>query len=128
MKRNLFFKVLTLFVFGFALFTVDNQFRTVESQDFDVCLTDDNNGASLRFNSTSGDYMFCGGGKTFTGTGSVKKQDGTMSLQHSASDRRLSATVNTSGKNGAALMQSPVGKNVGAISDTNTANSSCKCR
>lgn len=128
MNRKLFLTLLTLFALSLVLFSADNPRRMVEAQDFDVCLTDDNNGAALRFNSTSGDYMFCGGGKTFNGTGTVKKSGNLISLQQTTADRRLNATVNTSAKTGAAMLQSPVGKNIGTISDTNMANSNCQCR
>jgi len=128
MNRKLFLTILILFLLSLVFLSASKQQQTVEAQSFDICLTDDGSGAALRFSSTSGAYMFCGGGKTLTGTGSIMSQNGILTLQQSATDRRVTARVNTSAKNGSASVQSPVGKTIGSIADTNTGNSSCQCR
>ena len=100
------------------------------AQDFDVCLTDDDGGAaSLRFNSRSGDYIFCAGNRrNFTGQGSVTKVGRVVAIQHQTGDRRLLASVNLSAKTGSGSIQSPAGTTVASISDRNTADSNCQCR
>jgi hypothetical protein len=128
MNRKLFLTILLLFVLSLIFLSADKQQQTVEAQSFDICLTDDGSEAALRFSSTSGAYMFCGGGKTLTGTGSVTSQNGILTLHETAADRRVTARINTSAKNGSASVQSPVGKTIGTIADTNTGNSSCSCR
>jgi hypothetical protein len=128
MNRKLFLAILTLFIFSLVFLSADKREQTVGAQSFDVCLTDDGSGASLRFSSSSGDYSFCGGGKTLSGTGSVSKSGTITTLQQNAADRRITARINTSAKNGSASVQSPVGKTIGTIADTDTGNSSCSCR
>lgn len=128
MNRKLLFAVLTLILLTMATVCVHHFGSEAQAQSFDTCITDDSGGAALRFNSGNGDYMFCAGGKTFTGSGSVAKIGKVITLQHNAADRRLVASVNTGTRTGSGMMQSPVGKSVGAISDRNTADSTCQCR
>jgi hypothetical protein len=128
MNRKLLFAVLTIILFAFAAVGVRHLVRGVGAQSFDTCITDDGGGAALRFNSGNGDYMFCAGGKTFTGSGSVTKLGKVITLQHNAADRRLAASVNTGTRTGSGMIQSPVGKTVGSISDRNTSDSTCQCR
>lgn len=128
MNRKFLYAILSLILVSIAAGGFSAFVRNVEAQNFDTCITDDGNGASLRFNSDNGDYMFCAGGKTFTGTGSVTKMGKVITLQHNAADRRLAASVNTGTRTGSGMIQSPVGKTVGSISDRNTADSSCQCR
>lgn len=96
---------------------------------FDVCLQDDGNaGINLLFNSTTGDYLFCCGGSVFTGRGTISIRGSTATLTHNALDRRLSATFNGGGTNkGTASLQSPPGRILCTIRDTNTANNHCSC-
>jgi hypothetical protein len=103
--------------------------RTVQAQGFDLCLEDDSDkGAAIRINSTTADYLFCAGGKSFSGRGSLVKSGGLIVLQHLAADRRLSVRIDTAAKTGTASFQSPVGKTIGTISDGNTADSKCLCK
>lgn len=105
------------------------QVRRGAAQSFDVCLEDDGNkGNALRFSSTTGEYMVCAGGNSFSGTGSVSKSGSGITLQHLAADRRLAARVDTSAKKGSASFQSPPGKTLGTIGDGNTSDSGCRCR
>jgi hypothetical protein len=128
MNRKSLFAILSLILVSIAVVGINAFVSNVGAQGFDTCITDDSSGAALRFNSGNGDYMFCAGGKTFTGTGSVTKMGKVVALQHNAADRRLVASVNTGTRTGSGMLQSPVGKTIGSISDRNTADSSCQCR
>jgi hypothetical protein len=128
MNRKFLFAILSLILVSIAIIGVSAFVRGVEAQSFDTCMTDDASGASLRFNSGNGDYMFCAGGKTFTGSGSVTKIGKVIALQHNTADRRLAASINMGTRTGSGMIQSPVGKTVGSISDRNTSDSSCDCR
>lgn len=132
MNRKLKLAFLTLFsicvMSGGIIAVAGGYDSAVKAQDFDVCITDDDGAATLRFNSRSGDYVFCAGGKTFAGQGEVTKVGRVLALQHQTSDRRLVASVNTAAKSGSGSLQSPVGQTVGTISDRNTADSVCRCR
>jgi hypothetical protein len=127
MNRKL-FAILSLILVSVAVTGVGFFVRDAAAQNFDTCMTDDGSGASLRFNSGNGDYTFCAGGKTFTGTGSVTKIGKVITLQHNSADRRLAASVNTGTRTASGMIQSPVGKTVGSISDRNTSDSTCQCR
>ena len=100
------------------------------AEGFDVCIEDDDTkGTSLKINSTTGDYVFCVGGKSFTGKGTVVKAGGNLViLEHLAGDRKLTARIDNGAKNGIASYQSPAGKTLGTIKDANTADSKCECR
>src|SRR5207237_1448761 len=91
MKRKLFWLFLTIFSISLIFISSDRYHQSVEAQGFDMCLTDDNGGASMRFSSTTGDYQFCNGSKTLSGTGCVSKSGGFVFLHHSAADRRATA-------------------------------------
>jgi hypothetical protein len=96
---------------------------------FDVCLQDDSSpGTSLSFNSTSGDYIFCCGGALFSGRGALIRKGSTVTLSDNASNRRLTATFSGGGINkGTAALQSPPGRSLCTIRDSNTANNQCSC-
>lgn len=128
MNRKFLYAILSLILVSIVAFGIDAFVPDAEAQNFDSCMSDDGSGGSLRFNSDNGDYIFCAGGKTFTGTGSVTKIGKVITLQHNASDRRLAASINTGTRTGSGMIQSPVGKTVGSISDRNTADSTCQCR
>lgn len=125
MNRKLFLSILTLSLF-LVLFSTDR--HSANAQAGEICLADDGNGASLRFNSTTGDYTFCYANKRLTGTGSVRKSGINITLEDSAPDRKVVARVNTSVKNASATVQAPVGKTLGTISDSDTSNNNCQCR
>ena len=128
MNRQLLLAFLTVLSFSAVLTGVRNYPGTVGAQSFDICITDDNGGGSLRFSSSTGEYAFCAGGRTYSGTGTITKVGRVIAIQDQGSDRRLIASVNTSAKSGSGSLQSPVGKTVGSISDRNTADSTCQCR
>ena len=99
------------------------------AQSFDICIEDDTNKANaLRINSSSGDYMMCAGGGSFSGRGAVSRQGSVINFQHQSADRRLSARVDTSSRQASASFQSPPGKTLGNVRDGNTSDSACRCR
>ena len=124
MNKKLFLGILALSLF-LVLFSTDKYSACAQG---DVCLADDGSGASLRFNSTTGAYVFCNAGKTLTGTGSVRTSGSNITLEHIAPDRKVVARINTSVKNASATIQAPVGKTLGTISDSDTSNNNCGCR
>ncbi len=104
-------------------------FRDCIVINYDVCLQDDNNPATvLQFNSTTGEYRFCCGGTTYTGTGVASKRGSTITLQHKTSDRRLQASIDTSQNRGTASLQSPPGVTRCLITDRDTRDNTCSCR
>jgi hypothetical protein len=94
---------------------------------FDVCTEDDSGGGTLLFNSFSGDYVFCCGGISYTGKGTVSKRGCTITLTHMPTGRRVNATVDTCQKKGTATLQSPPGTMRGSITDRDTSNNRCNC-
>jgi hypothetical protein len=129
MKRLITFTIICLLI-ALAIMTGNHRrLRTAQAQSFDVCIEDDSTkGTAIRINSTTGDYIFCVGGNSFSGKGSVVKSGNLIVLQHLAADRRLSVRIDTTAKNGTASFQSPVGKTLGTIGDSNTADSKCLCK
>src|SRR4030095_2512739 len=95
---------------------------------FDLCLQDDGNASTvLLWNSVTGDYRFCCGGTSTIGRGSVQKKGNTFTLQHLATDRRVTATIDKSASKGTSSLQSPPGTTKCTISDRDTRNNSCAC-
>jgi hypothetical protein len=101
------------------------------SQSFDVCMEDDDNkGNAVRFNSRTGDYQFCAGGKVTSGKGTVNRTGNTITLEHDDADRKVKvvASIDTAAKKGTAAIQTPPGKTFGTVSDSSTSDSVCGCR
>jgi len=95
---------------------------------FDICLEDDtDSGRVLLFNSETGDYLFCCGGVTFTGTGSVIQKGNTLTLSHVAPDRRVTGRIDLSSARGSASIQNSAGRTICTITDRNTTNNTCAC-
>jgi CSLREA domain-containing protein len=97
---------------------------------FDVCVQDDTSRDTLLFNSHTGDYLYrrCGaGGFSLSGRGSVRVQGSLFILDHSASDRRLSARIDNSQKKGTTSVQVLPSGTTFAITDRNTDNNTCAC-
>jgi Concanavalin A-like lectin/glucanases superfamily/HYR domain len=95
---------------------------------FDVCLQDDSSANRvLLFSSTTGDYMFCCGQFTLSGRGTVIKQGGNITLQHSSVDRRVLGKFSTTSKSGSGSLQSPPGVTRCTIADRDTRNNTCSC-
>jgi hypothetical protein len=95
---------------------------------FDVCMEDDADPTKvLLFDSFTGDYIFCCGSFSLSGTGTVKKKGGTWSLTHTPPDRRVQVTLDILQHRGSANLQFPVGTPVCTIQDRDTRNNSCQC-
>jgi len=93
---------------------------------FNVCLQDDSNpGTRLLIDTHSGKYRFTCAGTVYTGTGAITAQGCSFSLDHSAGDRRVRASFNTSTKSGSASLQSPPGTTRCSLTDRNMANNNC---
>jgi hypothetical protein len=91
---------------------------------YDKLIQDDSNGAMLRFNSITGEYLFsrCSDGFTLTGIGTVTKTGCLYKLTHNPSDRRVLASLDTCQKKGSASLQFPVGTTAMTITDRDTSN------
>ena len=95
---------------------------------FDGCLQDDSNPAvTVLFNTTTGEYLFCCNGTTFSGTGTVMRKGCVVTIQHNPADRRVMIKSDSSVKSGHASLQSPPGVTRCTIMDRNTANNTCAC-
>ncbi len=129
MRRILTFAVICLLTSIVVLAGSHRRFSSVAAQDFDVCIEDDaSKDTALRINSTTGDYVFCLAGKSFSGKGAVVKHGQLVILQQVAADRRVNARIDLAAKNGSASFQSADGKTNGKIRDENTADSKCLCQ
>jgi hypothetical protein len=61
---------------------------------FNARLQDDSNPATvLLWNTTTGQYIFCCSGTTFTGTGKVINSGSNFTLEHNAADRRVRGSL-----------------------------------
>ena len=65
---------------------------TVVTQPFNIVLRDLSPPQTLLINSFIGDYVFCGLGPKLTGTGTIKQQGCTFTLNHDAPDRQINGT------------------------------------
>jgi len=96
--------------------------------NFDVCFTDDGNGDSFQFNSTTGEYRFAqsNGGLTVTGTGTLSQQGCLLVLEDNQSGQRVKAQINQCNKVGQAVIQIESGKKrTFVITDKDTSDSDC---
>jgi len=95
---------------------------------FDVCMQDDSNpNTDLLFNSQTGEYRFCCGGTTYTGTGTVIVKGCIITLSHNDISRRVIASVDKTQFRGTASLQSPPGSLICTITDRDIRNNSCNC-
>jgi HYR domain-containing protein len=103
---------------------------TVSVTSFNFCIQDDSTRDTLRFNSMTGQYVFtrCATGFTLTGTGVVTIKGSTITLQHVAPDRRVSATLDNSTHRGSASVQVFAPTTTFMITDRNTLNDTCACQ
>lgn len=94
----------------------------------EICLQDGSNpGTALVFNPQTGEYRFCCGGTTFSGTGTVTTKGSVVTLSHNAPNRRVLGQVDLSAFAGKASLQSPPGNTLCTIRDSDTRNNSCEC-
>jgi hypothetical protein len=99
------------------------------ASEFDLCAQDETNPTiSLAFNSQTGAYLFCAAGTPYSGVGKVTRRGSTYTLQHSASDRRLQATFDTTTNRASASFQK-LGTGAGTFNllDRDIRNSTCSC-
>ncbi|HXI91088.1 MAG TPA: HYR domain-containing protein, partial [Blastocatellia bacterium] len=91
---------------------------------FNVCLQDDANPA-LGFlgNSSTGEYLFCVGGTTFTGIAAVVRKGNVITFQQNGPDRRVLVTDDEGVFRGTASLQAPPGTIRCTIADRDTRNS-----
>jgi 6-phosphogluconolactonase (cycloisomerase 2 family) len=93
----------------------------------DICIQDESNGNILQINSATGDYqLFNCSGFIISGKGILTKKGSTLTLQHNATDRRVSAKIDGSSKRATASIQL-FSQGSFTISDRNTANNTCAC-
>ena len=112
----------TVFGGGFS----DGFITKIVFSNFDVCLTDDGNGDSFQFDSTTGEYSFTHGDMTLTGTGTVSRHGCLLVLEDNQSGRRVKAQFNTCNNKGQAVIQIESGKKqTFVITDKDTSNNNC---
>lgn len=108
--------------------TANCSFSVTVTASLDICLEDDSVAANeLRFNSITGDYLFCCGSMTVAGRGKVSKKGCTITLTDNSTGRRVNATVDTCQSRGSATLQSPPGSMLCTITDRDIRNNSCSC-
>lgn len=99
--------------------------------DWDVCLQDDADPASVLFiDSKTHTFQFCCHGTTYSGTGSSSAgtdPNGVVTLTYDAPDLRVRARVDAAHRSGSAILQTPPGTTVCSIYDRNTLNNNCTC-
>lgn len=91
---------------------------------YDKLIQDDSSRNMLRFNSTTGEYLFsrCSDGFTLAGIGTVTRHGNTYTLTHNPSDRRVQAMLDTSTRRGNASLQFPPGTTLLTITDRDISN------
>ena len=95
---------------------------------FDVCIQDDGNPSTVFLgNLTTGAYIFCCKGVTYTGTATVTRRGNQATFQHFTSDRRVLATFDGGLFKGNGSIQSPPGTIRCTITDRDTRNNTCAC-
>ena len=100
-----------------------------EGSTFDTCIQDDSNRNLFQFNSTNGEYLFTNcAGLALGGTGSLVKRGGIITLRHSASDRRVLATIDLGMNRATVSVQLFSQGTTYIISDRDIRNNPCACR
>jgi hypothetical protein len=102
---------------------------TAPAAVFDVCIQDDGNPTTVFLgNLTTGAYIFCCKGVTYTGTATVNRHGNISTFQHYASDRRVLATFDGGLFKGNGSIQAPPGSIKCTITDKDTRNNTCVCQ
>jgi hypothetical protein len=99
-----------------------------QTEGLDLCLQDDSSSAVLMINSSTGDYLFCCGGTSFSGRGTLTVRGSTYTIQDNRADRRLLGRIDTSVRTGTASLQSPPGNTKCTITDRDTSKNACTCQ
>jgi hypothetical protein len=95
---------------------------------FDFCIVDDSNGSIFKFNSSNGNYQVINClGFNLSGTASLIRKGGLISLQDYNTDRRVIAKIDTNASKGIASIQVFSLGATFTITDRNTSNSTCSC-
>jgi hypothetical protein len=96
---------------------------------FNVCVQDRSNpNAVLAWNTSTGAYVFCCNGTTFTGVGKVRSLGCTYTLEHvTSADRRVTGKVDFTTFRGEGAIQSPIGTVRCTISDNDVRDNNCAC-
>ncbi len=93
---------------------------------FNLCIQDESSGGILKINTPTGDYQFTNcHGVVLSGAGSLTKRGSTITLQHSALDRRVMARID--GVRATASIQLLSQGLSFTITDRNITNNSCAC-
>ncbi|MGA9768898.1 MAG: HYR domain-containing protein [Blastocatellia bacterium] len=95
---------------------------------FNYCLQDDDNpSVVLRFNSATGDYIFCCNGTVYSGNGTVTIKPNQIRLEDETATIKLDAKVQTQANKGSASLQPQHGPPLCDIKDKNLSNNTCLC-
>lgn len=110
--------------------TFTGRILQIAGNEYDVCLQDDNTGDTLRFNSSTGEYMFisCKSGVMMTGRGKVNREGCATELN----DARVAAVIDRcpiapQNRGSAMIRRTPFGAAT-FINDSDTTNNSCSGR
>jgi hypothetical protein len=99
-----------------------------EVKVFNACVQDRSNPAAvLAWNFTTGEYIFCCNGSTFTGVGKVAVVGCTYTLDHTPADRRVHGQVDFTTFRGEGFLQVPSGTARCSISDDDVRDNDCSC-
>ena len=96
---------------------------------FDTCIQDDSSGSILQINTATGEYQFTNcSGFTISGIGSLTKRGSTITLQHTAADRRVMSKIDGGINKATASIQILSQGLSFTLTDRNTTNNTCACR
>lgn len=103
--------------------------RYIGDAPFDKCIQDDSSGSTLQLNSTTGEYLFTNClGLTLGGAGTLRIRGTTLTLEHTAMDRRVLVKIDGSARRATASIRIMTGAMTFTITDRNTANNNCACK
>jgi uncharacterized repeat protein (TIGR01451 family) len=94
---------------------------------FDVCMEGGSDGASLVFNSQTGQYIFCCGDSKTSGSGVVSRAGCMITLTHITAGLRVHAVVNPCAGVGQAKLQSDSDSLRCKIVDADISDNGCQC-
>jgi virginiamycin B lyase len=107
--------------------SLNNKIGKVVLSSFDTCLQDDSSSNQLQINTTTGEYQFTNcSATTLGGVGTLIKKGSTITLQHNAADRRVTAKINGTKKATSSVQIFSSGMTF-TITDKNMTNNTCAC-